>query len=821
MINERKLAWKYLCKKKSRSLATLFAISLAVFIIFLSENLIMSAFYTSKNTELKNEGNHIAYLEGMSIEQIAELEKDGVVVCTLENSIYFDGKIGTDSIRGSFEFYYFEDFSKFPFYYEITKGKTPEQPGEIMLNEEWKYYLGEDFEIGDSITVQLTARELGIENDQQNMEEEEEVFTKTYTLAGYYRCSNYSWLGGWDERVVLVKDDPRNSENTYRVYITSEEEGIEDLESLEGFEEKEDWARSLGDTYGAKVEVNPLFEKSQSEDAYLVYCLVLIFATFIGGFAAIVIRNSFVISVVERTRDYGMLRCIGASKKQIRKIAFYEALILGVAGEVIGILFSYLFLYLGIGIGKRYLSFLEEFQLVHRPLLMIATCLIILAIVLVALLEPTRQINALNPLNALRNQKDVKKERFRAGRKMGWLIEKIFGVEGAYAYKNLSRNRRRFITTTASCVVGVTFFIGINAASSNVVQLVEETMIASPGYNTVLYVHPREMDLEDSIEKELESIKGVSDVVFCYEYGFMIDNESLKRKDTGRGIRVITVVALDEEKYPIEKNSVEKGSVGGLKPGECYVINWECDNMTGERIEISDVSIGDKIELHEFALEEDESVEKPISEFEVKAVLKEQPFEYAYSSSPTIVVSKEGFQALCEEQDMCFDEYGEIHLKMDEDCDTSKVHELALKYGMLFYDSMEDMRAEVETGKMIQLVANALLILVALVCSANLFNSMESNHILRENERKIMRTVGMSLRQYRKMILLEGMLSVMIALILGTALGLGFGYGIYSLMALTETKLKFTVPVGSIVVAGVGLMLLTMFSSLGGMKKEA
>lgn len=821
MINERKLAWKYLCKKKSRSLATLFAISLAVFIIFLSENLIMGAFYTSKNTDLKRVGNHIAYLEGMSIEQIAELEKDGAVVCALENSIYFDGKIGTDAIKGYFEFYYFEDFSKFPFYYEITEGKTPEQPGEIMLNEEWKYYLGEDFEIGDSITVQLTARELGIENDQQNMEEEEEVFTKTYTLAGYYRCPDYSWLGGWEERVVLVKDDPRNSENTYRVYITSEEEGIEDLESLEGFEEKEDWARSLGDTYGAEVEVNPLFEKSQSEDAYLVYCLVLIFAAFIGGFAAIVIRNSFVISIVERTRDYGMLRCIGASKRQIRKIAFYEALILGVAGEVIGILFSYLFLYLGIGIGKRYLSFLEEFQLVHRPLLMIATCLIILAIVLVALLEPTRQINALNPLNALRNQKDVKKERFRAGRKMGWLIEKIFGVEGAYAYKNLSRNHKKFITTTASCVVGVTFFIGINAASSNVVQLVEETMIASPGYNTVLYVHPREMDLEDSIEKELESIKGVSDVVFCYEYGFMIDNESLKRKDTGRGIRVITVVALDEEKYPIEKNSVEKGSVGGLKPGECYVINWECDNMTGERIEISDVSIGDKIELHEFALEEDESVEKPISEFEVKAVLKEQPFEYAYSSSPTIVVSKEGFQALCEEQDMCFDEYGEIHLKMDEDCDTSKVHELALKYGMLFYDSMEDMRAEVETGKMIQLVANALLILVALVCSANLFNSMESNHILRENERKIMRTVGMSLRQYRKMILLEGMLSVIIALILGTALGLGFGYGIYSLMVLSETKLKFTVPVGSIVLAGVGLMLLTMLSSLGGMKKEA
>ena len=58
MINERKLAFKYLCKKKSRSLATLFAIALSMFVVFVSGNLLMGAFYTSKQADLKSEGNH-------------------------------------------------------------------------------------------------------------------------------------------------------------------------------------------------------------------------------------------------------------------------------------------------------------------------------------------------------------------------------------------------------------------------------------------------------------------------------------------------------------------------------------------------------------------------------------------------------------------------------------------------------------------------------------------------------------------------------------------------------------------------------------------
>ena len=103
---------------------------------------------------------------------------------------------------------------------------------------------------------------------------------------------------------------------------------------------------------------------------------------------------------------------------------------------------------------------------------------------------------------------------------------------------------------------------------------------------------------------------------------------------------------------------------------------------------------------------------------------------------------------------------------------------------MLCYDYQYDERTAVMKVKRIQLTVNIILILIALISSANLFNSMESNLILREKERQILRAVGMSHKQYVKMILLEGMLSVLIALIIGTALGIIFGYGIFRILIL-------------------------------------
>ena len=187
-------------------------------------------------------------------------------------------------------------------------------------------------------------------------------------------------------------------------------------------------------------------------------------------------------------------------------------------------------------------------------------------------------------------------------------------------------------------------------------------------------------------------------------------------------------------------------------------------------------------------------------------------------------MSEEGFWQLASEQSIEVKEYetetGNIFLNMDEDCDVSKVKEVVEKNGMVLVDPMEEERQSASQVKTVKFIVNVILVLVTLISTMNVFNSMESNFILREKERKIMRAIGMSAKQYRKMILLEGMLSATISILLGTVIGLGFGYGIYRLVLFSVEGMKYALPVGSILGAGAGILLLTLGTCFGGMKKE-
>lgn len=812
MINERKLAWKYLCKNKKRSRNTLIAISLAVFLVFASGNLALSFYEDSRTQFLRESGNHIACLEGIKTKDLSDLEQDGAVICALENTRYYTGELGLKGRESTFEFYSFEDFEHFPFYYKIIQGRTPKESGEIMLHADWKYYLGENGDIGDTITLQLSEKETGKEATG-----EEKIVTKTYTLAGYYQCTEYSVL---NQPIVLVKDEPRDLEKSYLVYITSEKEGIENLYSLKGFKEKEEWARRLGETYGAKVEVNSIFTSMDLKEADLTYCLILLMSMMIGGFAAIVIRNAFLISVVERTRDYGMLRCIGASKRQIRNIACYEAAILGGAGEVLGIGIAYLFLGIGIKIGKQYSIFSETFQLVHKPMLIAGLCFSLFGVVLFGLLEPVRQINILHPLNALRNLNNLKKEHYLVPKKRGRIKRNLFGVEAAYAYKNIMRNRKRFFTTTLTCIASIAFFVGINASLDYTEQTFEEGTLDEHHYNARLFVNESVLDSVDLVIEELKGIEGVNRVMYRYYDVLQVENESLMKKGNGSSVELVKIIAIDENQLEISEETVEKGQIGNLEPQECYVVNWGTIERLEVRREISEVLPGSQIELGVYEMEKEASVDKNTATLEVKAVLTEQPYEDTDGTTPVMIVSKEGFKALAEKLDVSYKERAQIFLNMGEACNTEEVRAFAIKHGMMFYDEMKNYRDWVDELNMVKFIGNLFLILVALISSMSLFNSMEANFTLREQERKILRTVGMSLRQYRKMILIESGLALLISFVVGTVLGVGFGYGIYKIMSMTDTQLRVVVPVGSIVLAGIVMVLLTVLSSLGEMKKE-
>ena len=330
------------------------------------------------------------------------------------------------------------------------------------------------------------------------------------------------------------------------------------------------------------------------------------------------------------------------------------------------------------------------------------------------------------------------------------------------------------------------------------------------------------------VEKELRKIKGVSNVTVTYSGAcgfYFIDHESLKWKSDGTGVSGVQIFTIDEAKNPVNDGSVVEGNAGRLEGLECYIVNWEYEVETGEWIEQFDINPGDKIDLHNFVTWGKEVKEENISQIEVKAVLREHPIkDYLGTFENIVFMSEEGFWQLASEQSIEVKEYetetGEIFLNMDEDCDVSKVKEVVEKNGMVLVDPMEEERQSASQVKTVKFIVNVILVLVTLISAMNVFNSMESNFILREKERKIMRAIGMSAKQYRKMILLEGMLSATISILLGTVIGLGFGYGIYRLVLFSVEGMKYALPVGSILGAGAGILLLTLGTCFGGMKKE-
>lgn len=185
--------------------------------------------------------------------------------------------------------------------------------------------------------------------------------------------------------------------------------------------------------------------KAEGEEFYHAI-LSLIVAVFCA-FSIVLLRNLMTISVVERMRDYGLLRCVGMSKKQLNVLLLAEGMVMSGTAMVGGIVFAYGFIQV-VGYWLNQSLLLDS--PIHFPFYWSAfgiTVLLNLGVTLFSLLEPARQAGLLSPIDALHNnvvlrgKRGHKKLHYYKGRLWG----RLFGITGEYAYKNMMRTRGRQI----------------------------------------------------------------------------------------------------------------------------------------------------------------------------------------------------------------------------------------------------------------------------------------------------------------------------------------------------------------------------------------
>lgn len=385
----------------------------------------------------------------------------------------------------------------------LTAGRMPENEREIILPDRYVEQVAR-VRVGDTLTLSVGQRTLNGEPIAAHKEyEENEELTDcrelTYTVVGIFEKLDTVIDNGYSPSYIALTAGEATGPAT--VFFTLKHPARfysvmkDNLNAGIGY----DWA-----AHSALLAYSGSFRNGVLTQ--LMYGLVTVLVVLIAFGSISLIYNSFSISVSERTRQFGILKSVGATKKQIRGTVLYEALVLcGIAiplGAGVGCAGIGITLYCLRDSFRLILSETSDVQMklvVNWAGLGIAA-LLCLAIALISAWIPARRALSISPIQAIRQSADVKISRREV--KTSRLTQKLFGFEGMMASKNFKRNRKRYRSTVVSLFLSVTLFISAAAFCNYLKASVSSITSRDSGADIVYYTH----DLRENPDALLEKL---------------------------------------------------------------------------------------------------------------------------------------------------------------------------------------------------------------------------------------------------------------------------------------------------------------------------
>ena len=537
---------KNLKLNKKRTLVTIIGIVLSVALMTAVASLFMSFRETLISYEINLKGNYHYEFANVPASDLKYFEKNRMVE---DNSIVKNiGYAKLDNIKNKYKPYLYvkayNDTALKNLAVNLVEGRVPQNSNEIVIPTHLETNGRVKYNVGDKLTLNVGTRETdGSSLDQYNPYDPEDtdtnetlvnVKTREYTIVGIikrpssniepYSAPGYTVItyldnfdtGYYDVYSLYTKKGLNNmyqvsagilgvSTETFRKYVegtwNTEEEANKVIDEMQNLKYE------LGvNSYLISLETG-LFKESSTRSMGMVIGIVLIIIVVSSVFC---IRNSFDISISERVRQYGMLRSIGATSKQIKHNVYYEAFILFLIGVPLGIICGILASYILIIISNIFLSSMLTLNLVYKFSWLSILFASVLGFVTVMLSahRSAKKSGKIIPIEALKNSAEViNKKRIKTPK----LINKLFGIGGVISYKNIKRNRKKYRPTVIAIVVCVSVFIGLSAFLNIAFDSIDME-VKTMDYNLSLAY------LKDSISKsKLDTILSSEDVI---DYGF-------------------------------------------------------------------------------------------------------------------------------------------------------------------------------------------------------------------------------------------------------------------------------------------------------------
>ena len=776
----------------------------------------------------------------------------------------------------------------------LILGTLPKDSTEIILPEHLTSNGKVNYKLGDTVTLDvgdrtLDGRRLGQDTPVYTYDSETQVDVmsgerlkntepRTYTVVGIYERPTFEDYSAPGYTALTAADTKSADQAPIHCYFKLHKPaGVYDFMKEMGYTQEYRYA------YNTKVL---LYSGTAPFDSFLTafYSLAAIIIALIVFGSVSLIYNAFSISVSERTRQFGLLSSVGATRKQLRRMVLFEALAVSIVGIPLGIL-------VGIGgIGITLLLIGDKFFSIVRVDIPMRLCVSWQAVVIAAVIAlvtvlisawiPSKRATRVSAVEAIRQSMDIKV----SGRpvRTSKLAYKLFGLPGVLAGKHYKRNRKKYRTTVVSLFMSIVLFVSAAAFTDYMMESAEgglasdqfdliyaaesdasaamtpdallELLFSEPNVTGGTYTKKQFLqgdisreyvtamfadrfssfgtESEDAAPKEL-GISGYLYFVADAEFNRLLEKYNLKEadyydRDKPLGIALDRNIELDRrlEKYVTLDTLQGDGCViEGL-----YYVEIDGYYRKDSRIDEN----GNKVVLYQNRDNENDIIELPYEESFAKYTLRsektieEAPF-FVSRSTPVAINMIYPYSMLESViPEAALNQFRNTEYFLTSSNHTASFENLAtvLTENGLSSRQLFDYAANAETNRnvvtIIRVFAYGFIVLISLIAVANVFNTISTNISLRRREFAMLKSVGMTQKGFRRMMNYECLLYGSKALLLGLPVSCGITYLIYRAVT-TAYETSFHLPWAAIGIAVLSVFLVvfaTMMYSMSKVKKD-
>ncbi len=625
---------------------------------------------------------------------------------------------------------------------DMTDGAYPSRPDEALLNESAMEQLG--LSIGDNVTVTVPD---GSQKQYQ--------ITGVLADMGSMLKADICGMALCEEGFLAIADENAADGTTYRIQFKGGahiQEAMKEIKSQFGLSDGQ---------ISENTALLGLMGQSESNIMQALYLIaaILVFLVLIAG--TVMISAGFNTNVLERTQFYGLLRCLGASTKQVKYFVILQGIRQSAKGVPIGLLAGQVVTWAACLLlksisGDRFSEVpLFEFSIIG----ILAGIVVGFLIVLLASLSPAKKASRVSPVTAISGASQLTQNKHAAN-------TNLFHVETGMGVFHALSGKKNLFLMTCSFAISIMLFLSFQV----MVVFLNQGMPALAPWAPDVSVTAA-MGLEPSIIEEIEEIEGVKCAFGRMEYGWLSISS-----DTESGTAAL--VSYEENQFKWAKEELNEGSTDTVSGETGDILVSYRDGMQWK--------VGDTVTFH-----------TPFGEKQVRiaGILSSTNASSEAGSIGYIICSE---QMLTESTGMTGYTAVDIQLAGSSTDEAVSAIRSLLPPDISIADkrlSNSESQSTYYTGAVF---IYGFLFIIALIAVFNIFNSMNASVAARTRQYGVMRSMGMGAGQLYKMIAAEAATYAVLGCVTGCVLGLPLNKMMFQFLIAGKWGTSWQLPAASL-----------------------